>query len=154
MAEIRAGDEIDTDWWPESVRVVENTDQLNQTSTTYIAGTPECGVTFVAPNSGRVGVVVAAEMKNDDTAGNRIYVTFQMYLGTSSAGTLVQSSSAARGVSTTGDTTASQYMTFANTSMIEGLTPGSTYFVRTMQRVDGGTTNDIGHRRLVVFPVP
>ena len=154
MSDIRAGDVISVDWWPESVRVVENTDQLNVTSTSYIAGSPECSTTFVAPSSGRVGVVVAAEMRNDDTAGNRIFVSYEIRLGTTSAGTLFLAASTPRGVSTTGDTTASQFMTFGNMSMVEGLTGGSTYFIRTMHQVDGGTTNDIGHRRLVVVPMP
>lgn len=154
MADIEAGDLIETAWWPDSVQVQENTDQLNQTSTSFIAGTPECSTTFVAPKSGRVGVVVAGEMRNDDTAGNRINISFELRLGTTSAGTLVTAANIVRGVGTTGDTTASQFMTFGNMTMVEGLTSGSTYFIRTMHKVDGGTTNDIGHRRLVVIPLP
>lgn len=153
MADIEAGDLIEAAWWPESVTVQENTDQLDITSTTSIPGTPECSMTFVAPESGRVGIVVSAEMRNDDTAGNRLFVQPQVFLGTSSSGTLVLASMVTRGVSTTGDTTASQFMVHGNMTMLEGLTGGSTYFVRTMHRVDGGTTNDIGHRRLVVIPL-
>jgi hypothetical protein len=153
VADIEPGDLIEAAWWPESVSVQENTDQLNITSTSSIAGTPECSTTFVAPMSGRVGICVAAEMRNDDTAGNRVFVQPQVYLGTSSAGTLVLAVAVTRGVSTTGDTTASQFMTHGNMTMLEGLTGGSTYFVRTMHRVDGGTTNDIGHRRLIVIPL-
>lgn len=152
MADIEAGDLIETAWWPESVSVQENTDQLNVTSTSSIAGTPECSVTFIAPMSGRVGVVVAAEMRNDDTAGNRLFVQFEIRL-TNSSGAVHTAASVFRGVSTTGDTTASQFMTHGNMSMVEDLTPGATYFIRTMHRVDGGTTNDIGHRRLVVIPL-
>lgn len=152
MADIEAGDLIETGWWPESVQVQENTDQLNVTSTTSIAGSPECSTTFIAPMSGRVGVVVSAEMRNDDTAGNRLFVQFEIRLG-SSAGAVHTAVSVTRGVSTTGDLTASQFMVFGNMSMVEDLTPGSTYFIRTMHRVDGGTTNDIGHRRLVVIPL-
>lgn len=152
MADVLAGLQIEAAWWPESVTVQENTDQLNVTSTTFIAGTPSCETTFIAPMSGRVLVGVSGEIRNDDTAGNRLFLTFEMRL-TSVAGAVVQSASVTRGVSTTGDTTASQFMTFGNQSMVEGLTAGSTYYVRTMQRVDGGTTNDIGHRRLVVIPM-
>lgn len=153
MPDINAGDVIEAAWWPESVRVVENTDQTNVTSTSFTAGSPECSTTFVAPESGRVGVVVAAEMKNDDTGGNRIIVSFEIRVG-SVAGAVVESAKIPRGVSTTGDTTASQFMTHGAMSMIEGLTGGTTYFIRTMHLVDGGTTNDIGHRRLVVTPLP
>ena len=103
--------------------------------------------------SGRVGVVVAAEMRQQDPGGNRLFVQFELRLGSTSAGTLIVGAVVARGVSTTGDVTASEFMTFGNMSMVDGLTPGSTYFIRTMHRVDGGTTNDIGHRRLVVIPL-
>lgn len=153
MAEIQAGDEIDARWWPDSVRVVENTDQLNITSTSFTAGSPECSTTFVAPLSGRVRVTVAAEMRNDDTAGNRVFVSFEIRLG-SVAGAVHTAAVVHRGVSTTGDTSASQFMTHGNSSMVDNLTPKSTYFIRAMHSVGGGTTNDIGHRRLCVIPVP
>lgn len=152
MADIEAGDLIETAWWPESVQVQENTDQLDVTSTSFIAGSPECSTTFVAPMSGRAGVVAAAEMRQQDPAGNRLFVTFEIRL-TDSAGAVHTAANVVRGVDTTGDTGASQYMTFGNMTMVEALNPGATYFIRTMHRVDGGTTNDIGHRRLVVIPL-
>lgn len=151
MAEIFAGDEISGDWWPTSVRAVEATDHLNITSTSFTAGSPECSTAFTAPLSGRVLVGVTAEMRNDDTAGNRVFVSFEIRLG-SSAGAVHTAANVSRGVSTTGDTTASAFMIHGNLSMVDALTPGSTYFVRTMHRVDGGTTNDIGYRRVIVIP--
>lgn len=153
MADIEAGDLISATWWPESVQAEELTDILDVTSTVFIAGTPACSTTFVAPMSGRVGVVVSAEMRNSDTGGNRINVTFELRLGTTAAGTLIVAADIVRGVGTTGDTTASQFMIHGNMTMLQNLTPGSTYFIRTMHKVDGGTTNDIGARRLVVIPL-
>ena len=152
MADVLAGLRIESGWWPESVTVQENTDQLNVTSTSSIAGTPECSTTFIAPMSGRVGVCVSAEIRNDDTAGNRIFVQPEIRENDSS-GAVVLAATVTRGVSTTGDTTASQFMTLGNMTMVDDLSPGGVYFIRTMQRVDGGTTNDIGHRRLVVIPL-
>lgn len=153
MADIEAGDLISTAWWPESVQVEETTDFANISSTVFIAGTPECSVTFVAPQSGRVAIAVAAEMVNTNTAGNRVNVTFELRLGSTSAGTLIVAADIVRGVGTTGDTTASQFMVHGNMTMVQNLTPGSTYFVRTMHKVDGGANNAIGARRLVVIPL-
>ena len=153
MADMDPGDLIDTDWWPESVTVTENTDQLDVSSTSFIAGTPECSTTFVAPRSGRVGVCVGSEMRNDSTGGLRILVSFEIRLK-DSAGAVHTAALIQRGVSTTGDTTASQFMVLGNMTMVELLTPGATYFIRTMHRVDGGVVNDLGHRRLVVIPLP
>lgn len=152
MAEIAAGAEIDAGWWPESVRVVENTDQLDVTSTTFIAGTPECSTTFIAPLSGRVAVVVAAELRQSES-NQRIFVSFEIRL-TDSSGAVHTAAAIYRGVSTTGDATGSEYMTHGNMSMVDGLTPKATYFIRAMHMTAGGTANDIGHRRVCVVPVP
>lgn len=152
MAEIAAGGEIDANWWPESVRIVENTDQVNVSSTTFIAGSPECSGTFIAPLSGRVAVIVAAELIQQEVS-NRIFVSFEIRL-TNSAGAVHTAAVVHRGVSTTGDATPSAFMSHGNMSMVDGLTPKATYFIRTMQIVSGGTTNDIGHRRVCVIPVP
>lgn len=153
MADIEAGDLIEAAWWPESVTVTENTDQLDVSSTSFIAGTPECSTTFVAPMSGRVGVAVAAEMRNDSTGGSRMIVTYEIRL-TNVSGAVHTAALLQRGTTTTGDTTASQYMVHGNMTMVEDLTAGATYFIRTMHRVDSGAVNDIGHRRLVVIPMP
>lgn len=153
MAEIAAGDEISAKWWPDSVRVAEGTDQLDITSTSFIAGSPECSTTFVAALSGRAQVVVSGELRNDDTAGERVFLSFEVRLG-SSAGAVFMAASAFRSASTSGDTTASGDMIHGNVFMLDGLTPEETYFIRTMQSVTGGTTNDIKYRRVCVVPVP
>lgn len=153
QVQIRAGDKIEVTQWPVSVSVTENTDQTDISSTSYTAGTPECGVGFVAPDSGVVGIALAAEMR-EQAAGNRVFVSPQVFLGTSSSGTEILVPNVNRGVSTSGDATASQFMTHGNFSVLMGLTPGADYFIRTMHLTEGGTTNDIGHRRLVVIPLP
>lgn len=152
MAYIKAGDAISTTWWPEAVTVLEDTDQLDITSTSATAGSPACSTTFVAPSSGRVGVAVAAEMR-ESAPGSRLFVGYELYEGTSAAGTLKQAYRVQFGVSTSGDTTASEFMTHGNMTMVEGLTAGATHFIRTMHQTEGGATNDIGHRRLVVIPL-
>ena len=55
MADILAGHQIETGWWPESVTVTENTDQNDVSSTSSIAGSPECSMTFIAPHVGPGG---------------------------------------------------------------------------------------------------
>lgn len=152
MADIRAGDEVSLGAWPESVTVTENTDLLNLSNTVFAAGSPECSVTFMAPASGRVGVCVAAEMREQD-ATNRLQVAFELYEGSTSGGTLKQAARVQFGVSTSGDGTAGEFQIHGNMVMIDGLTAGVTHFVRTMHMVAGGTLNDIGHRRLVVIPL-
>lgn len=152
MADIGAGDEISKDYWPAAVMVNDATDQSNITSTTPVAGSPEAGVGFVSPKTGRVAVCVYAGLLQQDS-GNRVSVTFEIYEGTSSSGTLVRSARSGFGVSTDGSATIFEQTT-GNLTVVGGLTPGVDHYVRAMHFVDGGTTNDVTHRRIIVFPVP
>lgn len=154
MTDIYAGDEITVANWPVSVSSQDSTAISNITSTTAIPGSPEVGMTFTAPPSGRIGLIVAADMRNQDTAGNRVFVTAEVYEGTSASGTLIQAGEAVRGVSTSGDTSASQFQLHGNMSMVEGLTSGATHYARVVYFVAGGTTNDIQYRRVTVVPLP
>ena len=153
MPEIKTGEIVETEWWPESVTVTEDTDISDISSTSFTPGSPVCATTFVAPRSGRVGVAVSAEMR-EESLGNRLFVSYEIYQGTSAAGTLVRSARAGFGVSTNGDAGGtSQFMTLGNMSMVENLVEGATHYIRTMHSVDAGTTNDIGLRRLTVIPL-
>lgn len=148
-----AGAQISARQWPESVQNDDGTTISNITSTTFITGSPVVSVTFTAPHSGRVGVCIAAGLR-EDSAGNRVWVTYELYLGTSSSGTLVHAGVEPRGVNSTGDATASGEQTHGNMSMEENLTPGATYYAQVVYRVSGGTTNDVTRRRIIVIPLP
>ncbi len=151
MADIRAGDEIGIGYWPEAVQARDDTSLSNQTSTTFIPGSPENGTTFVAPTTGRVGVIVSGELRQEDAA-NRIFLGFELYLGTSAAGTLILAGDVERGISTTG--TAGEATIHGNMSMVSNLTAGSTHYVRSVFSVEGGTTNDVFSRTVAVIPLP
>lgn len=155
MTDFKTGDRLSTEWWPESVEDADSTVISNITSTTFIPGSPECGTTFTAARSGRAAVCVSGGM-TEAAAGSQLYVSFQVYLGTSSSGTLVRSAREPFGVSTTGDTTAggSSEMCWGNMTMLQGLTPGETYYARIVYRVESGSTNDLRERRITVFPLP
>lgn len=152
MTDIRAGDEISKDWWPASVVDRDFTEQADISSATYVTGSPVVDVLFVAPLSGRVVVALQAGI-DQDSAGNRALVSYQMYEGTSASGTLVQAPRDEYGVSSPGSA-ASDEMVQGNMSMVAGLTPGATHYARVVHRVDAGTTNDVTFRELIVFPVP
>lgn len=152
IRDIKAGDEIEAGWWPPAMTVREGTDQLDVTSVTFIAGSPECGVTFVAPLTGRVAVCVQASI-DQESAGNRGFVSFEVYEGTSAAGTLRQAAREQYGVSSAGNA-ASEEQCWGSMAMVSNLTAGATHYVRTVHRVDAGNQNDFRFRALVVFPLP
>lgn len=147
----KAGDEIVRSAWPASVTVSEATDFPNLTNTTFQPGSPVCATTFTAADSGRAGVAVAANMR--ESANNtRVFVSFEVYEGTSASGTLLWPALAIYGVSTTGFT--GEVMGVGNFTVVDGLTPGATHYIRTMHMVEAGTASDIFDRRLVVIPLP
>lgn len=150
---IKTGDHIKAEWWPESVEDDDSTSITNITSTSYIAGSPACEVTFTTPPSGRIGVAVAAGM-TEQSAGDRVLVSFEVYEGTSASGTLKQSARDSRGVTTNGDTGAGGETVLGNMTMVDGLTPLVTHYARIVYKVDAGTTNDISRRRIIVIPMP
>lgn len=148
-----SGDQISAGYWPESVQDDDGTTISNITSTTFITGSPVVSVTFEAPTTGRVGVCIGGGMV-EQAAGSRVWISYELYLGTSASGTLVHSTVDVRGVSTSGDATASGDQTLGNMSMEEKLTPGATYYAQVMYKVSGGATNDITRRRIIVIPLP
>lgn len=152
MPDTFAGDEITRDHWPPSM-VARNTTAIDDISnTSFEPGASEVSVIFVAPYSGRVAVCVQGGI-DQDSAGNRVFITYEMYLGVSEAGTLVQAAKEANGISSNGGP-ASNDLICGNMSMVSGLTPGAEYFARMMHRTEGGATNDVTFRELIVFPVP
>lgn len=151
MADILPGDEIRAAYWPAAVQAEDFTANDNVTSTTPIAGTPPVDVTFVAPLTGRVAVCIHGSIDND-SANDRAFITYEMYLGTSAAGTLVQAANVNFGMSSHGGINSDDMM-HGNMSMVVNLTPGATYFARVVHFVEGvDGTNDVTVRRIIVFP--
>jgi len=83
MPDIGIGDQITTAWWPAAVEDEDATD-LVVTSTAFIPGTSPCDVTFTASRTGRAAVCVAGNW-TQASAGNRIFISYEVYLGTSAA---------------------------------------------------------------------
>ncbi len=149
---ITAGD------FPPTASDSDDTDILNFSNTSYAAGSPEVGVVFVAPTSGRVRLTVGGGFR-DSGGTDRVYLSPQLFSGTDASGTVVFGPSVtSRGL---GSCEANQDMQYASrTSLVEGLTPGATYYARVMYTavppsggsVDGMT--DVGSRDITVIPVP
>lgn len=130
---------------------------LNFDTTTYTVGSPEVGTTFVAPLSGRVRLTVGGGLR--DSAGvDRLFLSPQVFEGIDDTGTeILAPSVTVRGFGSCPNTTAFHYA--SRTSLLEGLTPGRTYYARVMYAVNaGGATpagaTDIAAREIVVVPVP
>lgn len=143
---------------PPVVSAYDATGIANITSTVYIAGSPEVGVTFMAPTTGRILLTCGGGVRNNGANNDRVFIAPQIFLGTSSAGTEILAPSAPQfGISSGGGFTGDNYQYLSRTSLVAGLIPGSTYYVRTMHVQVNNTgvtssTSDLQSRSLVVVP--
>lgn len=141
---------------PPTVADSDETSIVQISATTYTVGAPEVGVVFVAPTSGRVRLTVGGGER--DSAGvDRVFLSPQVFRGTDATGVEVLAPSVTnRGLGSCAATKEFQYG--SRTSLLEGLTPGVTYYARVMYTISpGGATPagqaDVGARDIVVIPV-
>lgn len=150
MTDLLAGAKVKAADRPTAVTATDTTAINNITSTTYIPGSPEVGTTFVAPTSGRVVLTVGGGFRDDTAGTNRVHIAPEVYLGTGSAGSsFLTADVTTRGVGSVG---ATNFHYRSRTTLLTGLTPGSTYYARIVYKVSGGTTSDIAARDITVVP--
>lgn len=150
MPSLLAGTQIKALDFPASQYDDEDTLQSGVSSTSYTAPTNACSVTFTAPTSGRVKLIVGGAFR--DTSGDdQGFITAEIR-ETDVSGSIVLSSSAYRN-GYISEPEASDYLYHSRITLVEGLTPGQTYFARIMIKVDGGAA-DLRLKNLAVIPVP
>jgi hypothetical protein len=135
---------------PASAWASDSTANSNINST-FAAGTPSVELTFVAPTSGAVLLSVGGAGA-DNGGTNRIFIAPEVRVGNVSGSVFLAANEATRGVGIPGE--ASSNVHRSRTTLLTGLTAGTTYYARTMHRASGGTTADIGVREVIVVPTP
>lgn len=133
--------------FPPAVDVLETTTIADISSTTYAAGATQCSTTFTANTAGKALFNVWSRMQGDGTF--RVFLSIELRENNVS-GAIIKApvdTEAVQG-STVG------IVSYALSILQTGLTPGGTYFIRTMHKVAGGTTSDIFTRRITVTPQP
>lgn len=152
MPDLTAGTLIKAGDYPVPAYASDTTTILNISSTSYIPDSPVVATTFKAPSTGRVLVTVGLQ-GGDNTGTNRIFLAYQVYLGADATGTLVRGASVeAYGVGS--PSKATNYCTWSRSSVLDGLTPDATYYVRTMHRASAGATCDMTYRDVMVEALP
>ncbi|WP_049562248.1 hypothetical protein [Nonomuraea sp. SBT364] len=134
----------------------QNSTQINNPSNSgYITGTPEVSVTFTAPTSGRVLLIVGGALGNG-AGGDRIFLSPEVRETNSSGDLVLSPSVTSRGFGS--DICAGAFHYGSRESVLEGLTPGQLYYAVVKYAVattdSGGSTQDIGCRDIGVVPIP
>lgn len=142
--------------YPVAVWAQDSTQINNPADRSYVTGTPEVSVTFYAPTSGNVLVVVGGGLGNGSSApDNRVFMSPRIRLTNSSGANVLSPSVLNRGVGS--DATSVGFAYFSRESIVSGLTPGQLYYAVIQYVVpnDGnGDTQDIAVREIVVAPIP
>lgn len=128
----------------------ENSTVLTNISTTLAVGVPEVGVAFIAPTSGKVLVTVGASVI-DDGGSNSAILDWEIRLNNNAGAVIVATGSNLRRLTLRGGAQAQEA---SRTVLVTGLTPGSTYFARTLHAAYAGATVDIYSRSITITPSP
>jgi hypothetical protein len=147
-----AGDRVKAlDFSPAAID--EDATQQTNIGTSFAAGSPECGVAFVAPTSGTVMIVVSGYVR-DDASANYGTIGWELYTGTSSGGTLTVASGPweheLRLYVPSGPTGANA----SKVTVHSGLTAGDDYYIRTVHKANTSGTLDVLMRAVLVVPLP
>lgn len=128
----------------------------NITNTSYAAGSPEVGVYFVGPPSGRVRLTMGGGFRdNGASAVDRVFLAPQLFEDSSAGTEILAPSVTLRGYLAAKEDTEFQYG--SRISLIEDLTPGQLYYLRAMYLTSDGTdpdSADIAARDVIVIPMP
>lgn len=133
------------------------TDIAAFTNTTFAAGSPVVGLTFVAPPSGKVHVTVTG-LINSATNTVRAELGWELRQGgTIGTGTIVLAASVDRCLATSHAVNTGATASIGASHrypVLTGLTPGDTYNLRTMHRVQPAAgTGNINYRSICTEPV-
>lgn len=150
-----AGQQVKALDYPPAKFAQDATQINNPTTASYITGTPEVSVTFVAPTSGRVLLIVGGGLGNS-AGSDRVFLSPEVRL-TNSGGALVLSPSVTnRGFGSDNCSAAFHYG--SRESVLDGLTPGQVYYAVVKYVVStsdaGASTADIAARDITVVPIP
>lgn len=153
MTDIESGDLVRT--LSPTAFVHDDTILANLTNSSYEAGTPEVGVFFVAPPSGRVRLTIGGGFRdNGGSSVDRVFLAPQLFKDNSDGSEILAPSVTIRGYLSAREDTEFQYG--SRVSFIEDLTPGQLYYLRTMHLSNGSDpdTADIAARDIIVIPLP
>jgi hypothetical protein len=124
----------------------------NNVTTTPVAGSPTVSVTFLAPTSGMAMIVIGMRCQ-DDAGSNTVYLDYEVRNNNVSGSVVFATGAVERRLDLPGSGAVTFQPNASKVSIVTGLTPGNTYFVRTMHSAAVTGSADVLMRRLDVIPL-
>lgn len=153
MPNLSAGTRIYALDWPVSQYAEDATLQSNFASSgAYIEPTTPCRVTFTAPTTGRVKLIIGGGIA-DATNSAQGWLSAEIRETNISGAVVVEPNSFTHGIITLGFAT--DYCYQSRITILGGLRPGQTYFARVMVKSSlPSNTADLREKNIAVIPVP
>lgn len=148
---IQDGERVKSTDTPRTVQNQDDTLQSNLSSTSYVTGSPEVGVYFIAPTTGRVLVTVGGGAR-DETNDNRVFLSPQIFQDDANGSEVLAPSVTSYGYGIPGSN--ADYVFGSRTSLVEGLQAGRRYYARVMMAAEIATSSsaDVIVREIMVEP--
>lgn len=147
---VAAGQKIRALDFTETVQASDTTAHLN-ISTTPSLGSPEVGVTFTAPTSGKVLVTISGSVGESGGTVVAGVLDYRVYENNSSGAIVFALGSLIRRVIITSPAS-NQAQELSRTSLLTGLTPGGVYYAQ-VWHASYGAAVDLYVRAITVAPV-
>lgn len=122
-----------------------NATEVTTTSTSYVNLNPAVSITFTAPASGAIYVTITAALEAVTPSSS--LATYEVR-ETNASGSIVTPANDVNGVAVQDDS----FVRCSNRTVVSGLTPGGTYFIRVVCRTSANTSVFF-HRALLIEPV-
>lgn len=157
---LSAGTVIRATNFPRSWSNYDMTTAANMTTTAYVATTTddpnEVAVRCMAPTSGRIGVNLHAGPRSNSATADRLFVSFRVFQGDPSTGTLIQTDDVKYGRSNAAANDASDdYAYGSHFTVVNGLTPGTFYYFQVRYRTTlGNGSADLAFTGITAWPLP
>jgi hypothetical protein len=141
--------------YPPAVWAQDATAISNPSNSSYATGSPEVSVTFMAPTSGRVLLVVGGGL-GQSAGADRIFLSPKVQETDSSGAVVLSPSVTSRGFGSDNCSVGPHYG--SRESVLEGLTPGQVYYAVVQYAVatgdSGSSSADISCREIIVASLP
>lgn len=135
----------------EHATVADNTEQVNVSSTDFIAWDPEITTLFVAPTSGRVVVLISCRFDEDGANSNRGVAAPQIRKSDRN-GPVHQDAGISANSCSSSSHEAPLFQSVCRMTVVDGLIPGHIYWAQVMILVNGGASIDMNNGTLNIMP--